>query len=100
MIRKIYYKRFSQTHLHHFSPAVGYNTPRIPLGSIGCKGPDYEVVKVVRTQGRCKHLKGQRVLISWGLNLPIAKWHKLKQVIALPLGSTDPPRYGEILLAC
>ena len=98
MIRKIYYKRFAHNQLYHFGPAPGYNTPQIPLGPIGCKGPDYEVVKVVEAQG-CKHLKGRRVLISWGLNLPVEKWQKLKQVVALP-HDCKHPRVGEIMLAC
>jgi len=81
MLRKVYYKRFKNNHLNHFCPAPGYNCPKIPLGNIGTKGPDYEVVKVVKAEG-CS-LKNRRVLISWGLNLPPEKWPKLKQVLAI-----------------
>lgn len=102
MVRKIYYTRFANRRLHHFMPALGYNTPRIPLSnhlvSGPTKGPDYEVVKVVRTEG-CPHLKGRRVLITWGLNLPPTKWPKVKQVIAVPV-EVKNPEYAEILLAC
>jgi len=99
-IKKIYYMRFSKTRLHHFSPAPGYNCPKIPLGGINAKGPDYEVVKVVRTEGDCKHLKGRRVLISWGLNLTADKWPKVKQVLAFDNDGIVSQKHAEIVLAC
>lgn len=97
---KIYYKRFKQTGSHHFCPAPGYHCPKIPLGTVNSKGPDYEVVKVVRTEGDCKHLKNRRVLISWGLNLESDKWPKIKQVLALPIAGTgQSQKHAEIVLA-
>ena len=100
-IRKIYYKRFSKNRLYHFSPAPGYNCPKIPLGGIDVKGPDYEIVKVVRTEGNCKHLKGRRVLISWGLNLTVDKRLKVKQVLAFEdnRNRIESQKHAEIVLA-
>lgn len=92
--RVVYYKRYSKP--RHFYPAPGYNCPKIPLGSINCKGPDYESVRVIRAHG-C-FLRGRRILISWGLNLPKSKWPNLKQVLAIDV---DRPKseFAEIVLA-
>ena len=93
-IRKVYYRRYSKP--RHFCPAPGYNCPKIFLGSINCKGPDYEMVRIVKAEW-CL-LRGKVALISWGLNLPAEKWPKLKQVLAFDV---DRPKssYAEILLA-
>ena len=99
-MKQVYYKRFKNVKLNHFSPAPGYNCPKIPLGSINCKGLDYEVVKVVRTEGKCKHLKNRRVIISWGLNLTPDKWPKIKQVLAFDADGIVSQKYAEIVLAC
>lgn len=76
--RKIWYRRYKKA--KHFSPVTGFACPKIPLGEISSKGPDYEVVRVVRSQN-CG-LSGLPVLISWGLNIPQSKWSKLPQVLA------------------
>jgi len=99
-MKQVYYKRFKKTRLYHFCPAPGYNCPKIPLGGISSKGPDYEIVKVVSTEGDCKHLKGRRVVISWGLNLPFSKWPKIKQVLAIDVDTSRPSTVAEIVLAC
>jgi len=92
--RKIFYKRYLKP--RHFCPAPGYNCPKIPLGGVNHKGPDYEVVRVVKSPNSL--LKGRLVLISWGLNLPEKQWPKLKQVLAFDI---DRPgaKHAEIVLA-
>lgn len=94
-LRKVYYRRYEKP--RHFYPAPGYNCPKIPLGPIGCKGPDYEAVRVVKSMG-C-NLSSRRVIISWGLNIPASKWPKLKQVIALPFNNGSDAQVAEIMLA-
>jgi len=92
--RKIWYRRYKKA--RHFCPAPGYNCPKIPLGGINAKGPDYEMVRIVKSEG-C-NLRNRWGLISWGLNFPPTKWPKLKQVLAFDI---DRPsnKYAEILLA-
>ena len=91
--RKVFYKRYKRR--NHFVPAPGYNCPKIPLGGINAKGPDYEVVRVLKAEG-CS-LRNRKVLISWGLNIPANKWPKIKQVIAIPNLFPDQ-KFGEIVL--
>jgi len=91
--KKIWYKRYQKP--RHFCPAPGYNCPKIPLGGINCKGPDYEMVRIVRAEN-CK-LKNRWGLISWGLNLPPEKWPKIKQVLAF--NDAHSSKHAEILLA-
>ena len=93
-MRIVYYKRYVKP--RHFCPAPGYNCPKIPLGGINAKGPDYEAVRVVRAVG-CR-LRGRRVLISWGLNIPRKKAGQMKQVIALPVENPEASVF-EIVLA-
>jgi len=96
--RKVYYKRYQNTTLHHLCPAPGYNCPRIPLGGVGNKQPDYELVRVVKTEGDCAGLKGRRVMISWGLNITVSKAAKLHQVLAIDRDGHHSS--AEIVLAC
>ena len=94
--RIVYYRRYSKIGSKHFTPAPGYNCPRIPLGSVNSKGPDYECVRVVKSEN-CD-LNGRAIMISWGLNLPRSKWSKIKQVIAIDV-ETSNATASEIVLA-
>jgi hypothetical protein len=93
--RKVWYRRYKNA--RHFCPAPGYNCPKIPLGGIGAKGPDYETVRIVRCEN-C-HLTGRRALISWGLNLTEDKWPKIKQVLAFNVDKAASAKHAEIVLA-
>lgn len=95
----IKYKRFKSAKHLHFHAAKGYNCPNLPLGKIGSDTkfyPDYEIVKVVEASDDCKFLKGRRVMITWGLNIPKEKWPEITQVIAVNDLNSD---FGEIVLA-
>ena len=96
--RKVYYRRYQNTTLHHLCAAPGYNCPRIPLGGVGNRQPDYEIVRVVKTEGDCAGLKGRRIMISWGLNIPVSKAANLRQVLAIDYDGLVSST--EIVLAC
>jgi len=86
----IYYERFKRN--QHFTPAPGLNCPVFML-----RQPDYEIVKVTGTSGgKVKHLKGRKVMISWGLNIPVPQFGKYEQVLALPHRHAE---WAEIVLA-
>jgi len=98
-VKKIWYRRYKKA--RHFCPAPGYNCPKIPLGPLNCKGPDYEMVRIVKTEN-CPLLKNRHALISWGLNLPTEKWPKIKQVLAFDIDFPNviqDATHAEILLA-
>ena len=63
-------------------------------------GCDYEIVKVVKTEGeRVEHLKGRRVMISWGLNLKKAEQKfKQGQVLAFQIDRQTVDDVCEIIL--
>jgi hypothetical protein len=86
-------RRYKNWQKMHLMAAAGYNCPHYPAPLNKC---DYEIVRVVRAGSDFKNLKDRRVMMSWGLNLPLEKAKKLK-AFCTDVENWSP--FAEMLLA-